>query len=111
MSQLYIFQSANVHAIPDRINSSTYSKYCVNIQANHHSHPVSSSMLVTLLKFIYVSNSFVCTVCFKLINCLSDITFTVHESSTSFTSYTVQITSINLPWILQPLQFNLLPLI
>jgi len=34
-----------------------------------------------------------------------------HESSTSFTNYYVQIMSTCLAWILQPLQFSLLPLI
>jgi hypothetical protein len=40
-----------------------------------------------------------------------DIPSFVPESSISFVSYIIQIISVCLAWILQPLQFSLLPLI
>jgi hypothetical protein len=57
----------------DKSNFSTYSKYYVNLQADHHFNLYEvSSRLVTLLKFIYdpvqVSKCFVLSFCFKLIN-------------------------------------------
>jgi hypothetical protein len=71
----------------------------------------SSSRLVILLNSFMPPYSCVIiiyiTVCFKLINCLSDILlFFAPESSATFTSYTVQIIFIHLTWTLQPLQFR-----
>ena len=59
-----------------------------------------------------VTNIPILTVCFKFINFIFQI-FPLFdtEMSTSFTSYFAQITCIDLVWLLQQLQFSLLPLI
>jgi len=75
-----------------------------------------SYRLVTFRKFIYasihISHIFVLTVRFKLINLFFQIfpPF-VAEGFTGFASYIIQIISNSLTWILQPLQFSLLPFI
>jgi hypothetical protein len=51
------------------------------------------------------------SVCFMFINFVFQIfSFFVIEYPTSFMSYTVQIISIHLAWIMQPLKFSPLPL-
>lgn len=45
-----------MHSTAKKNNSCTYSKYCRNLEADHHSYLCQvSSKLVTLLKFIFVS--------------------------------------------------------
>jgi hypoxanthine-guanine phosphoribosyltransferase len=77
---------------------------------------LTSFKLATLLKFIYNSVKVIniylflgyCLFQAHLVN-LPDIPVSVHESSTSFTSYTDHISSTHFAWVLQPLQFIQLP--
>jgi hypothetical protein len=76
MAQLFVFISAKhhwpyVHSITERSSSSTYSKCCWNLQADHHSQiSLSYSRFLTHLKVIHssiqVSNILVLTVRCKL---------------------------------------------
>jgi hypothetical protein len=87
-----IVNTMYIHSVADKSNSSTYSKYCGNLQADQHSHLLLSPRLITLLTFIYASvhvSIFVLTVCFKLSNVVFQIFpfFFCLEISTGFMSY------------------------
>jgi hypothetical protein len=86
-------------------HSSTYLKYCGNLQADHHSHPPLSSSLVAPLKCIYsaiqVTDILVHTVLCKLINSVFQI-FPVFilEMPVGLSFCIVQIMLIYFVWIL-----------
>jgi hypothetical protein len=105
----------HVRSTADTSNSSTYSK---TLRARKQVAPLVlyqvSSRLITLLNFTYApiqfSDVLILTASFKHVHFHFQIFhLLVSEMSTSFPPYITQVIFIHFTWVLQPLQFSLLP--